>query len=165
MKNLHVFSTEAVEGIDNGDVNSEIGLAHHWGRTFNDTLLKICYQRKKLLGPKNDDFNTIEDFLIRHELPKRFRFMACIEATERSIDLSTTNHQALYDLDLEDDLLRPYATQMQIKELHKLYDEYLERIIEQGQDFVRNYTYTGVNKACREIISLESLRLIHDCKG
>ena len=160
MENVHKFTTEETSSKDSPHAyDLQIGLAHHWGRTFNDTLLKICYQRERLPGnPKNNDFNTIESFLTEQELPKRFRYMAFIEAREKTIDVSTTNNQKLYDLNCEESLLMPYATPKQTKELKILYREYLERITMRGQAFIQMHTDTGVNKAIQNIISLQDLR-------
>ena len=161
MKNVHIFKTKEQEEDHNPyQGEPQIGLAHHWGRTLNDTLLKLCYQRERHPdNPKNNDFNALESFLINQELPKRFRYMAFIEAREKTINISTTNHQDLYDLDCEDCLLNPYASKEQINLLQKLYNEYLERIKQRGQAYIQKHTKGGVNNTIETIISLQDLRL------
>ena len=85
--------------------------------------------------------------------------MAFIEAREKTINISTTNHQDLYDLDCEDCLLNPYTSKEQINLLQKLYNEYLERIKQKGQAYIQKHTKGGVNNAIETIISLQDLRL------
>lgn len=160
IKSVHKFETKGQpEDVNPNKEKLQIGLAHHWGRTFKDTLLKICYQRERYPGnPKNNDFNTLERFLAEQELPKRFRYMAFIEAREKTINISSTNHQHLYNFDQEEELLNPYANRKQINELRKLYDEYIERIKLRGQTFIQEHTKGAVFKSVQIMASLKDLR-------
>ena len=160
MPNVHSFSVSEFKRLDSSPNNHNLNvrLAHHWGRTFRDTLIKICYQQKKLSNAKNSDFTCIYDFISLHELPRRFRYMAFLEESTKNIDIRNTNHQNFYDLEEEELLLSSYATTGQIEKLLEIYKEYRQLISNRGQDYIRNcISNSGANDACKNLISLQEL--------
>ena len=110
MPNVHSFSVSEFKRLDSSPNNHNLNvrLAHHWGRTFRDTLIKICYQQKKLSNAKILTL-LVSMTLLAHELPRRFRYMAFLEESTKNIDIRNTNHQNFYDLEEEELLLSSYA--------------------------------------------------------
>ena len=160
MPTVHRFNVSEIKeaGLNTNNQNCKVRLAHHWGRTFRDTLIKVCYQQKKLSNAKNSDFTCIDDFISRHELPRRFRYMACLEEATKNIDITFTNHQDLYDLEEEEVLLSSHAKPAQIERLYQIYQEYRQLISNRGQDYVRACIGDmGSNDACKKLVSLQDL--------
>ncbi|MCP9889365.1 glycosyltransferase family 2 protein [Cyanobium sp. ATX 6A2] len=157
MPNVHHFDTKRSSYFSPSlrlETNSDLGLAHHWGRTFEDTLIKMSYQRKMLNNPKNSDFISIEAFLQESELPRRLRFMAFLESLEGSIDISQTMHHDLYDIDAQHALLDPIASAKQISQLKEIYLEYIVLARARHNEVFKSFVGRGVNASCEKLPSL-----------
>ena len=163
MENVHSFKVSPAQNTFQNDIKNlpSLHLAHHWGRTFKDTIIKTCHQKAKLKNPKNRDFTSYEDFICRQELPARLLYVAHLEETGTDVDISSANYHHLYDLEEENLLIRPYATSIQIKQLFGLYQAYRSRLSLQGNTFIENsIKKASVNNECRSIISLIELRAL-----
>lgn len=140
------------------EINFPLCIAHHWGRTIEDTLIKIGYQKEKLNNPKNNDFNSIDEFLKTDELPTRLRFMAFLDSLPKDIDITASNHQQFYDLEAQEMLVSKIATKKQLAKIKDLYNEYVQRAVENYDNIFCQFVRKTVNDSCRKIPSLAALR-------
>ena len=158
--NVHVFNTlNPSKGslTDRFQLNFPIGIAHHWGRSIEDVLIKICYQKKMLNSPKNKDFTSIDDFLSVNELPVRLRFMAFLESIPADIDISATDHRQLYDLEAQEKLVSKVANNQQLAKIKSLYQEYVEKARDNYDSIFKHFVCQPANSTCRIIPRLSEL--------
>ena len=157
---VHVFNTlnPSQESLKNRfERNFPIGIAHHWGRSVEDVLIKISHQKKRLKNPKNRDFTTVDDFLSINELPVRLRFMAFLESLPADIDISATDHKQLYNLEAQEKLVSKVASNQQLKKIKLLYREYVEKARDNYDSIFKHFVFEAVNSTCKIIPRLSEL--------
>lgn len=160
LPNVHIFNTlnpSQESPTHKFEINFPVGIAHHWGRSIEDTLIKIGFQKEKLKNAKNNDFTSIDEFLSANELPARLRFMAFLESLPANIDIAESDHKQLYDLEAEEKLVSTVANKEQLKKTKILYQEYVERARDNYDGLFKSFVGKTVNDSCKKMPKLSEL--------
>jgi hypothetical protein len=90
-------------------VKSKYRLIHHYGRTFNDILIKCIYGK----GMSNKDKNTSLKEVLKdirsddiNDIPKRFKMLAIVSRVPKTVNIKLESIYKYIDYDLETELLK-----------------------------------------------------------
>ena len=163
IKNPHEFvlraSTDSDKYSTSGD-NCGLYLLHHWCRSIDDAIIKVCIQNIAN-NPKNIDViqNGLKFFTNESEIPRRLRYAAYLESQKsdaRIIQSSTYSPE--YSSSLEAATITELIDEDSYTKLKALYIEYLN-FAKQKPHLFPNWPHTtSVNQVCEILPSLKKLR-------
>jgi hypothetical protein len=111
-------------------VKSKYRLIHHYGRTFNDILIKCIYGK----GMLNKDKNTSLDEVLKdirsddvNDIPNRFKMLALVSRVPKTVNVKLESIYEYIDYDLENELLK-IIDSTEKKRLLEKYEVFRERL-------------------------------------
>jgi hypothetical protein len=111
-------------------VKSKYRLIHHYGRTFNDMLIKCIYGK----GMSNKDKNTSLAEVLKdirsndiNDIPNRFKMMAIVSRIPKTVSIKLESIYKYIDYNLEAELLEKIAYSEK-KRLAEKYEVFRERL-------------------------------------